>query len=166
MDKIQIYTNAKKDKYKKSNYKHTKIQISQPGESWKSIRFNLSWLDPSFIFIIVSKYKNFKHKKIELLYVSGLMNRIINLSLIFAHSCFLSLLSPLKCHLNTEKQSIPKIHILPSCMCVCMEVVGVWGGVESQLVRGKRTGLRSSPTMRCVPHFGFLNLAYGTFSFL
>ena len=50
-------------------------------------------------------------------------------------------------------------------VCVCMEVVGVWGGVESQLVRGKRTGLRSSPTMRCVPHFGFLNLAYGTFSF-
>ena len=95
--------------------------------------------------------------------MSGLMNGMINLSL-YIYTFFFSLFSPLKRHLNTAKLFIPKIHILPSWMCVCMEV-GVWGGVESQLVRGKRTGLRSSPTMRSVPHFGFLNLAYGTFSF-
>ena len=55
-----------------------------------------------------------------------------------------------------------------------MEVEG-GGVVESQLGRGKRTGLRSSPTMCSVQHFGCaqiflgpklwlcLNLSYGTF---
>ena len=50
-------------------------------------------------------------------------------------------------------------------MCVVSVCEGGEGCGESQFVRGKRTGLRSSPTMSRVLQFtGGLNLSYETFT--